>query len=150
MVSKMTENMLHVKALQMKDDPYDEPAHWYEDEDDAAEPESAYPYWEDDTDVNDFAAYVTREWAKKNDVDATAETALEAAELERVACLHHTLVADCCENPDTCADFLQTGAAAFLATKKGKDKSKGKGKGKYPIPPSNLSIERTAESNSKS
>ena len=120
-------------GVEDEDDPYNEPAHWYEDEHDAVEPESAYPYWEEeDGELQNFTAYISDECAMKY----TAETAFDAAELGCVACLHDTLGADCCKDPDTCADFIQTGATAFVATKKGKGKSKGKGKGKYPIHPS--------------
>ena len=64
-----------------EDDPYSDPAHWY-DEEDAAE--NVYTYWEEDTEWQDFLACLPEEWSKKYDADATAETALETAELECV------------------------------------------------------------------
>ena len=67
-----------------------------------------------------------------------AETALEAAELDCVACLYNTLGSDWSEDPETTSEFIQSGAVAFLTGKKGK--GKGKGKGKHPLRPSNLSI----------
>ena len=93
------------------DDPYNDPAHWYEDEDDFVDSqfpqEYAYQYWKDDTEEQkDFTAFVSAEWAKKYDVVSGAGTALEAGELECVSCLHTALGPDCCEDPDTIAEFV--------------------------------------------
>jgi hypothetical protein len=53
--------------------------------------------------------------------------------------MFNTLGPDCCEDADTCSNFIQHSAVAFAFAKKGK--GKGKGKGKYPIRPSNPTIE---------
>ena len=85
-------------------------------------------------DWNDFSAYVADGWRSA----WSADNALESAELECVACIADVLGPDCWSDPATCADFIQNGATAFVASGKGE---KGKGKGKYPVRPSNLSIE---------
>jgi hypothetical protein len=122
-----------------EDEPYNDPAHWYED-DEEEEDHSAYPYWEEaDVVADTFNAYVTEEWSKRYSEENMAETALEAAELDCVALLSNNLGADCFEYPETPSDFIQSGAVAFLTGRKGK--GKGKGKGKHPLRPSNLSIE---------
>ena len=78
----------HVGA-EDEDDPYNDPARWYDDDDDdAADPQSAYSYWEEEGEWQNFTAYISDEWSKKYDVDATA---LETVELECVACLFDTL-----------------------------------------------------------
>jgi hypothetical protein len=82
----------------------------------------------------EFSAFVSDGWNKAWNV----EDALESAELDCVACIADVLGPECWADPTSCAEFIQSGATAFLANGKGK---KGKGKGKYPVRPSNLSIE---------
>ena len=82
-------------GVEDEDDRYNDPACWYDDDDDAAEPESAYPFWEDEDELQNITAYISDEWSAKYDVDATAETAFEAAKLECVACLFDALGTDC-------------------------------------------------------
>ena len=81
---------------------------------------------------DDFSAFVSDGWSNAWSVD----DALESAELDCVACMADVLGSDCWSDPATCADFIQSGATAFMATGKGK-KGKSKGKGKYPVRPSN-------------
>jgi len=118
----------YLGAEEDEEEPYTDPAHWYEDEDEAAD-ETAYNYWEEspaDSEWNKFSAYISDQWSQKYDADATSETALEAAELECVACMFDTLGPNCCEDADACSSFIQQGAAAFVFAKKGKGKGKGK------------------------
>ena len=120
--------------LAEEEEPYNDPAHWHEDDYD----EAAYVADEDDPDADwyDFSAYMADAWHQKWSVDEF----YDSAELDCVACLFDTLGPDCLADPDTCAEFMQEGMTAYLAKGKGK-KGKGKGNGEYPVRPSNLTIE---------
>jgi hypothetical protein len=126
------------------DEPYSDPAFWYGDDyDHEADCYLADDGWEEPSSScdyidGDYSAYVAQEWSAKWEV----EDSHECAELECVACLFDVLGPDCTKDPDVCAEFIQNGTAAFVATKgKGKGKGKGSGKsGKYPVRLSNLSI----------
>ena len=96
------------------DEPYSDPAHWYEDDDDMVE-QSAYPYWEEeDEEVEKFTAYISEEWSKKYSDENMADTALETAELDCAACLQNSLGSDCFEDPDVTSEFIQSGTSAFM------------------------------------
>ena len=94
-----------------EDEAYNDPAYWYED-DEEGEDHYAYPYWEEtDVAADAFSAYVAEEWSRKT--GDVVESALEAAELDCKALLS-TNQAECLEDPDTASDFIQSGAVAFL------------------------------------
>ena len=97
-----------------------DPAYWYE-EDEEGEDQHAYPYWEEeDVAADAFSAYVAEEWSKK--IGEAVESAIEAAELDCIALLSSNH-AECLEDPDIAADFIQSGAVAFLTGRKGKGKA---------------------------
>ena len=87
--------------------------------------------------TGDYSAYLASEWATKWEVADPHD----CAELECIAMMFDTLGTDCLADPEACAEFVQSGTAAFVSIK-GKGQGKGKGKGgKYPVRPSSLSIE---------
>jgi hypothetical protein len=128
-------------AFLAEEEPYNDPAYYEEDED-------AEAFYAEDGDeplpdewnswtAEELSAYVAEEWQKQWEAD----DALEAAELECVACLYQVLGPNCMDDPEACSCFIQDGATAFLANKSGKKGSGKRGKGKYPVRPSNLTIE---------
>ena len=115
-----------------EEEPASDPAHWYEEDydEDGAEAylgEEEYDEESGQKETDDFSAFVTEEWSAKWSV----EDPVECAELEYIACLFVAIGQECIEDPDSCAEFIQQGAVAFLTNTKGK--GRGKKGGKYPV-----------------
>ena len=135
------------------DEPYADPAHWSDDEEDgeadvhyAVEDMQPYDDWKEYW--KDFTAFVSDGWSRKWETDNT----LGAAEFEYIACLSDVLGSDCLEDLDSCSNFILTGTTAYMASNRKRD-PKGGGKGNHPICPSNFTMEdrrkKLAESNAK-